>query len=354
MINSILNLDKLVGQSSPDKQQLFSRIFSISKNTGKLIPPEGMSYWIKDKFGSLNIKEQVIVRVENLVTYEGTLFNKLRSKIPIKSKAFLNWEKELKTPESCAFCDPLNLTPKDDFGRIKGKYCITASNVAKYDWLHGLIIFDEHYPLVFDKKRISDYLQTAIKWLEKTNKLHKEAIFPFIMWNCNWRAGASIIHGHLQILLAKEPYPKIKFLKEVVDNYNKKYGANYWQDLFQIHKMLGLGVSYKTIDMMAYLTPLKENEIMVVTNKIDDKLSICLSKILKYYYEIGVRSFNLGIMMPPLTQIETWDKFPVIVRIVNRGDLSNKVSDIGAMELYTCSVVSSDPFKLFQKLIEFF
>ena len=43
---------------------------------------------------------------------------------------------------------------------------------------------------------------------------------------------------------------------------------------------------------------------------------------------------------------EDWRGFPPIARIVDRGDPANKTSDIGAMELYAASVISSDPFRL--------
>ena len=49
--------------------------------------------------------------------------------------------------------------------------------------------------------------------------------------------------------------------------------------------------------------------------------------------------------MPPLAAVsEDWSGFPVIVRLVDRGDVNTRVADFGAMELYASSVVSSDPF----------
>ncbi|MBM2826991.1 MAG: hypothetical protein HW403_1055, partial [Dehalococcoidia bacterium] len=41
-----------------------------------------------------------------------------------------------------------------------------------------------------------------------------------------------------------------------------------------------------------------------------------------------------------------WRGFPTIVRIVDRGDPSVRTSDMGAMELYACPVVSWDPFQV--------
>jgi hypothetical protein len=59
-----------------------------------------------------------------------------------------------------------------------------------------------------------------------------------------------------------------------------------------------------------------------------------------------VLSFNLALYMPPLTipEDEEWGDFPVLIRIVDRGDLGNRVNDFGGMELYAQSVIGTDPF----------
>ncbi len=62
---------------------------------------------------------------------------------------------------------------------------------------------------------------------------------------------------------------------------------------------------------------------------------------------MSVTSFNVAICMAPLGGTdEDWGGFPVIVRVVDRGDSRSKASDIGAVELYASSVVSSDPFEV--------
>jgi len=52
-----------------------------------------------------------------------------------------------------------------------------------------------------------------------------------------------------------------------------------------------------------------------------------------------VQSFNLAIF-----QLGDYH----IIRLVDRGSLEDRNSDIGAMELYAASVIASDPFKLAQ------
>jgi len=69
---------------------------------------------------------------------------------------------------------------------------------------------------------------------------------------------------------------------------------------------------------------------------------------------LGTASFNLAVYMPPMSSTdEDWTGFPVVARIIDRGDLSTRTADIAAMELYASSVVSSDPFKLAQSLREY-
>ncbi|HBE78528.1 MAG TPA: hypothetical protein DDW65_12250, partial [Firmicutes bacterium] len=64
-----------------------------------------------------------------------------------------------------------------------------------------------------------------------------------------------------------------------------------------------------------------------------------------------VSSFNLVLYVPPLAESsEDWSGFPAVVRIVDRGDPNNKTADIGAMELYAASVVSSDPFRVAEEM----
>ena len=68
-----------------------------------------------------------------------------------------------------------------------------------------------------------------------------------------------------------------------------------------------------------------------------------------------MHSFNLALYLPPFGNVEEdWSGFPVLVRIVDRGDVNNKTSDMGAMELYASSVIASDPFRVIKALQDHF
>jgi hypothetical protein len=51
-----------------------------------------------------------------------------------------------------------------------------------------------------------------------------------------------------------------------------------------------------------------------------------------------------------LAAVEGWEDIPPIVRVVDRGDLFQRPSDIGAMELYGTPIVGSDPYDVIAAL----
>ena len=71
----------------------------------------------------------------------------------------------------------------------------------------------------------------------------------------------------------------------------------------------------------------------------------------KYIHTLGVQSFNLALFQRPLDLAEEdWDGFPAIVRIVDRGDLHVRTTDVGCMELYGSSVIATDPFAVIEAM----
>jgi hypothetical protein len=346
----ITNLAEMVAALPSAERQRFEAIFHISSSIGRLNPPTTMHEWIEAHFGSVEaVLEQRIVRVTNLVTMEGALFNDLRSQRPMaleKSEELGDLvAEELGGP----FCRPWEGTPEDSFGRVEGRHCVTASNIAKFDGLHGVIIFDEHDPLDLSEERVADYIDTAMAWAQRARATDEDARYFFLLWNCLWRAGASIVHGHAQVILGRDMhYAKVEHLRRAALGYREATGRDYFEDLYQVHGVLGLSLEVHGIRILAYLTPLKEKEVLLVSEFLDHNLKSCICRVLNCYVRgLGVSSFNLAIYMPPIAPVEEdWSGFPVLVRILDRGDPMNRTSDMGAVELYASSVVSSDPFRV--------
>jgi hypothetical protein len=353
---SIAHLDKLVAAMPTAARAIFDRIFHVSTTVGQLDPPETMRQWIEGYFGSVEaVKRQRIVKITNLVTMEGSLFNELRASRPMEVKQSSDLQKIITDNLGDPFCKPLEGTPADTFGRVRGKHSTTASNIAKYDGFHGLVVFDEHNPLIFSSEEVSDYMDTALAWAHKAHDVDREARYFFFMWNCLWKSGASILHGHAQTTLSRDlHYAKVEHLRRSALRYRETHGVNYFDDLYAAHKALGLTLENGNTRVLAYLTPIKEKEVLLISEELDQDLKDSVYKVLRGFVErLGVQSFNLALYQKPfdsaqdrpITDVgEDWSGFPVVVRIVDRGDPNNKTADIGAMELYAASVIASDPF----------
>jgi len=105
---------------------------------------------------------------------------------------------------------------------------------------------------------------------------------------------------------------------------------------------------------LAHLTPVKEKEVLILCHSVDHGMKEAIFQVAQAMTKaMGVASFNLALYMPPLAPVEEdWSGFPLIARMVDRGDLANRHSDMGGMELYATSVVASDPLAVARVLKE--
>jgi hypothetical protein len=351
---SINHLSEYVEALPKEDRERFQRIFLVNNSVGRLNPTPQMQGWIEKYFGSVEaVKAQKVVRLTNLVTLEDSLFNRLRSRRPMARDGRDNLAKTIEEARGGAFCQPLERTPADTFGRIKGKHSVTASNIAKFDGHAGVIIFDEHDPLKFTEESIADMLETGMAWLHKAHETDPEARYPFLLWNCLWRAGASIVHGHAQVVLGKGiHYAKVEALRKAALGYREATGQSYFEDLYLVHERLGLASEVDGTRILIYLSPVKDKEVLLFAESLDGGLKRALYQVLSCYVEqLDVHSFNVGVLLPPLEETrEDWSGFPVVVRTVDRGEPFNRTVDVAAMELYAASVLFSDPFDVAEAL----
>ncbi len=350
-------LDAMISTLPAPDRERFYRIFSLCVTTGETVPPETMRSWLTASFGSVEaVRQQRVVKITNRVIQEGTLFNALRARRPLQAPAFVGApespggiEQWLEEREGCQFCHPKSATPADLFGRVSGKHCTTAANVAKADGWHAVVVFDEHHPLRFTAGQVADYVDTAQEWARTAHRTDPAACYPFFLWNCLWRSGASIVHGHAQMLLTRDMhYARVEGWREATLRYQQQYGSDYFADLLAVHHALGLAVPYGSATILPSLTPSKERETLILARQLDADLKSALYHVLStLVLQLGVQSFNLALYQPPLSPTaEDWSSFPFLFRILTRGSLQQVTSDVGALEFFAQSVVVSDPFRL--------
>ena len=358
---SIVDLLKLAGELDAGDALRFHRLYSVIEAEGRMRVPDSMAPWVERTFGTVSsVEKQRVVRVTNLATGEAAIFNDLRARRPVRAelKADDDFSSELANDP---WSQPLESTPEDLFGRLEGDAALTAANVAKYDALHSLLVFKEPDPLRFDRDSVRSCVELANRWFAAAHEADEASVYPFFLWNCLWRSGGSIVHGHAQVQLARgRHYAKIEALRSAAQSYREAYGCDYFEDLAAVHASLGLCASSGEVHVMASLTPVKEKEVVILSSSLDggprfdEGLADALFETLAAFRDrLGVRSFNVGAQLPPLAPTsEDWDGFPAVVRVVDRGSLGTRTSDIGSMELFAEPVVASDPFAIARALTD--
>ncbi len=374
---SITELEDKVNKLKPEDRKLFEDIFDVCSFTGKLKIPAAFRAKVTQYFCERNenkeiteseeevvrrLETQKVIRTFNKWTKEGALFNQLRASRPGTRPVEIEEEKKKinehieKAMGNCDFCEPRKYTPEDMFGRVEGRHCITAANIAKYDAWSSIVIFKRHNPLEFGQEELSDYIEAGFEWFNRVYEKEPGFEYPFFMWNCLEKAGASRVHGHAQVLIGRGMYyAKVEVLRKAAEKYRKEKGREYFDDLFAVHDSSGLALSDGEVKILAYLSPVKEKEIMIITPgrpSESDKVKAVIFETLRCFIDkLGVTSFNLTISMPGFGAD---NDFPYVVRIVDRGSIFKTTADIGGMELYGSSVISADPYRVIEALGEFY
>ena len=356
---SIIDLEQIVNYLPAGEKAVFQRIYSVSTVVGEIHAVPGMISRLEKQFGSADIvTSQKIVRVTNLVTCEGILYNELRRLRPIDVTAREDVSARLEQArENDVFRSPLENTPEDLFGRITGKYCITAGNLFKNDAFHGVVIFNDFNPLNYSREQVIDYIDTGWQWAQKVREANPEAKYYIFFWNCLWRAGASLVHGHAQTMLTSgRHYARVEGLRQAAMRYRQEHRTSYFADLFQAHRSVGCALEKNGVKVLSCLTPFRYNEAIIMADRLNIQFKETIADVLLCMRDkLGMNTFNLSLVTPPLAETEeSWEGFPYIARIIDRGDISLQYSDMGSAEIFASGVIDTDPFMLAQVLHRYF
>jgi hypothetical protein len=147
------------------------------------------------------------------------------------------------------------------------------------------------------------------------------------------------------------PYTTL-FRSRAALTYRRRYRSNYFDDLYRVHESLGCARVKAGTKVLAYLAPFKDNEVIIMAPEVNMSLKTGIHEVLAVLRDrVGMLTFNLSLVTAPLAATrESWQGFPALARIVDRGDPASRACDVGSMEIFGASVVSSDPFELARKL----
>jgi hypothetical protein len=354
-LTAILDLPSRIGSLAGEDRARADRLLDARAIAGSTDPPTSLEPWLVDTFGSVDaVRHQSMLRVTNRATLEATVFAPLRSRRPIDgADGGRDLASEIAATLGDPFCDPVHGTPADTFGRVRGARMISGANAALADAHHAVLVFDEHDPLAFDAALVADLFATGRAWADRARSEDPDASAYLLAWNCLWRAGGSIVHGHAQALLGSGAHARVERFRRDAELYRASHGADLATDLVDVHRDLGLVIDHDGVAILSHLVPVKERELLVIaapgTDEREPSFGAAVARaLLACRDRLGVRSFNLVLWRPPLATGPAtppgWARFPTMVRIVDRGDPFSRPSDIGAMELYGTPIVGSDPY----------
>ncbi|MCS6846628.1 MAG: hypothetical protein RMN52_02810 [Anaerolineae bacterium] len=367
---TIVDLPELIAGLPAERRARFERIFRVDRVIGECRVPEPMRPWVESQFGSVAaVERQDVVRVTNLVTFDGALFNPLRRWRPVMLDEPAHAQLPAShSPAEDLFASPLESTTEDVFGRVRGEHCITASNVARWEGQCAVLIFDEPDPLAFTRAHLRDYFRASLEWARRAHRHDPQARYFVWMWNGGPKGGASIPHAHAQMGLGRGMhYAKVEMLRRAALAYRAQHGANYFDDLLAAHDDVGLGLCAGRLRGFVYLAANRPKDTWIYGHALDDDLADALHDVLRALIaRMDMRAFDVGVLMPPLFPLppstgsggereasaEDWSGFPVIARIGDRGAPEMRSSDIGAIDLYAHNAISIDPFEVRRLLMD--
>lgn len=368
-MTTITDLPQIIEALPAGRRARFERIFDVDSVIGETRIPDTMRPWVERHLGRVeDVEHQRIVRITNCFTLEGALFNPIRANRPM----VLRDENEQGTSDDArksqianpksemedVFADPVRTTAEDTFGRVRGRHCVTTSNVARWDGQCAVLIFDEYDPLKFTRDHIRDYFATSLAWAQRAHDYDPLARNFVWMWNGGLKGGASIPHAHAQMGLGRgRPYAFVERLRRAGTAYHHEHGADYFTNLLAAHEDAGLGVTFAGLRGFFYLAANRSKDLWLYGNAFDEALADALHDALRALIDrTGMGAFNVSVVMPPLfpspggrgvsgeRENDDWRGFPALLRIGDRGSPRMIASDVGAMDLYGQNVIAADPF----------
>jgi UDPglucose--hexose-1-phosphate uridylyltransferase len=257
------------------------------------------------------------------------------------------------TQTDCPFCSDAILSKAPRFmpdiapeGRIQvGEAKCFPSLFAHNDY-NAIVVPSRSHALGLAQltpRMLVDGFRACLEYFERVRAIVPEAKYPAIVLNFLPPAGSTITHTHMQALASDIPLQVTAELVESSRSYFEKHGYSYWIDLIETEKKLGVRYVGKigTVHWLTPFAPLGLNEAQAVipgkssldqiTGDDIEGLVAGIVKVLRFYHDTGVRSFNGAIYSGPSQGGEGY--FSVGFRMVSRyGYKARFVSDVWALQ----------------------
>jgi galactose-1-phosphate uridylyltransferase len=256
------------------------------------------------------------------------------------------------TQKDCPFCPgavekraPKFIPEVSSEGRISvGEAVCFPSLFAHWDYNAVIVPTRSHRVTLMDMhpRMFVDAMKACVEYFRRLHAWRPEVKNNAIVMNFYPPAGSTIAHPHVQALAGDLPTQATKELLEASASYFQKQAYSYWAELVQEERRVGERYLGK-LGQVEWLTPFAPrglNEAQAIVSKVSNLGSISdadltdiaegIVKVLGYYHDIGVRSFNIAVYSGPFE--EALDNFDLNLRIVSRyGYKPRFVSDVWAL-----------------------
>lgn len=322
------------------------------------------------------VSQEIEIRKDPL-TGKICRINVNRAKRPKQALTTLNELNKIiqESKVNCFFC-PENierLTPSFSIGlpeKIRVGEAVVFPNLYPYAAFHVVGVFSSIHHLElnqFNSNLIENCFKACLKYFNLIHERFLEGKYWYIGWNYMPSGAASIIHPHIQALVDSKPTMHLKELIESSRIYYKKNKSNYWLDLIETEKELKerfIG-AVGSINLLASFAPQGNKEILIISSKRSslsqftdlelNELCESLSKVLKGFHSINVKSFTMSSFSGPCD--EDYSEFYLFnLKIVSRpAPTPFYTNDDGFMEkLYQEPIIDTLPEDLTAELKQFF
>ncbi len=255
--------------------------------------------------------------------------------------------------EGCYFC-PGNIehdTPRfpmaiAEEGRLRKGESTVFPNLYPFARHHAIAtVTEKHYLSLegFTREQIKNAIAAGVDYFRRVYTFDGSVRYMTMSWNHLPPSGASIIHPHIQLIADNRPTYLVEAYLEASHRYYRKHHSNYWLKLVSEEEKRGerfIGRT-KRIAWLASFAPIGNNEVLAVFEDaqsitgLDEKdvssFSKGLTRVLRGYHALGVRSFNMSTYSAP-AGVKT-EHFRLSARIVSRpAPRQFYTSDAGFME----------------------
>jgi galactose-1-phosphate uridylyltransferase len=259
----------------------------------------------------------------------------------------------ISTQQGCPFCPDSVRTRAPKFppeisaeGHIYAGQAVCFPSLFAHGDYNAVVVPTNSHKANLNQLRPIMFVDAFTACIEYFHRLHEwrsEVKNDAIVMNFYPPAGSTIAHPHIQALASDLPIQATHELLKDSAAYFQDHGASYWAELVQTEECLGERYLAK-LGRVHWLTPFAPkglNEAQAIVSGASDLGSLSpadlddvangLVRILRYYYDMGVRSFNIAIYSGPFR--EASDYFDLNLRIVSRyGYKPRFVSDVWALQ----------------------